>query len=286
MVHLKWNGFCFRGEGLHLVRVRVTAGSLVPHNHDYYECFFVESGPGIHCDRSGSTRLEPGTMVFIRPEHAHSFRAPRTGEFRILNVAISATVFEAFLGRHGGTFPGGAWKADAPPAMWLVSPAQRAEWARIAVLLESGGRSGLDAEWFLSSMARLAQATPPAATGLEIPAWLRAATSGDACRKTIAGGLPALVQACGRSPEHVAREFRRYFGQTPTQWVHSIRLQQACVLLETTDLSVTEVAVECGIENLSFFHRTFRGKYGKTPRQFRLATHGMVHPQGTRALPD
>jgi len=278
MVHLKWSGFCFRGEGLHLVRARVMAGSLVLHKHDYYECFHVESGPGIHCDRSGKTRLEAGTMVFIRPEHAHSFRAPRTGEFRIFNVAFPSALLEAFLERHHEAFPGGIWKADAPPAMWQVPPEQQSEWARIAGLLEAGGRSGLDAEWFLSSLARLIQAAPSAASGLEIPAWLRAATSGDARQETIAEGLPALFRKCGRSPEHVAREFRRYFGQTPTHWVHSIRLHHASVLLETTDLSITEVAMECGIANLSFFHRTFRGTYGMTPRLFRIAKRRMVHP--------
>ena len=140
------------------------------------------------------------------------------------------------------------------------------------------GRSGLDAEWFLRSLACLIQAAPSAESGLERPAWLRAATSGDARQETIADGLPALFRKCGRSPEHVAREFRRYFGQTPTHWVHSIRLHHASVLLETTDLSITEVAMECGVANLSFFHRTFRGTYGMTPRLFRIAKRRMVHP--------
>lgn len=45
---------------------------------------------------------------------------------------------------------------------------------------------------------------------------------------------------------------------------------QAAFLLTTTNLSVLEVASRAGYENMSYFHRIFREKYGVTPKKYRL----------------
>ena len=48
------------------------------------------------------------------------------------------------------------------------------------------------------------------------------------------------------------------------------RFQKAVVLLMETDLPVEEIAANVGYENMSYFYRQFKARYGMTPRQYRL----------------
>ena len=52
------------------------------------------------------------------------------------------------------------------------------------------------------------------------------------------------------------------------------RFQKATKYLVETDLQVEEVAVSVGYENVSYFYRQFKKRYGMTPRQYRV-----VHSQ-------
>ena len=61
----------------------------------------------------------------------------------------------------------------------------------------------------------------------------------------------------------------RMTGRTYTELLQEKRLQQAAFLLETTRLPVTDIADAVGYENMSYFHRIFRKKYGSSPKEYR-----------------
>jgi AraC-like DNA-binding protein/quercetin dioxygenase-like cupin family protein len=52
------------------------------------------------------------------------------------------------------------------------------------------------------------------------------------------------------------------------------RFQKAVMLLLDTDLSVEEIAEAVGYENLSYFYRQFKERYGRTPRKYRMEHRG------------
>jgi AraC-like DNA-binding protein/mannose-6-phosphate isomerase-like protein (cupin superfamily) len=47
------------------------------------------------------------------------------------------------------------------------------------------------------------------------------------------------------------------------------RLSKAKELLESSHIPITEIVEEVGYDNISYFYRIFKNKYGKTPKQFR-----------------
>jgi AraC-like DNA-binding protein len=71
------------------------------------------------------------------------------------------------------------------------------------------------------------------------------------------------------SKAHFVREFRATFGETPHQYLLTRRLERAKHLLHTTELSVTEVCLEVGLQSLGSFSSSFKRVVGVTPTQYR-----------------
>ena len=57
------------------------------------------------------------------------------------------------------------------------------------------------------------------------------------------------------------------------EFIRSIRLQQAKILLETTSLNVSEIAYQVGFNDPAYFTRAFKKQYGRTPKSFVNSTH-------------
>jgi len=70
----------------------------------------------------------------------------------------------------------------------------------------------------------------------------------------------------GRSVSTFNREFKRVFSTTPNKWLISERLKKSRELLKNTNISVTDVSLEVGYENLSHFISAYKKQYGVTPK--------------------
>lgn len=71
------------------------------------------------------------------------------------------------------------------------------------------------------------------------------------------------------SENHFCRFFKSQTGSTFVDYLNSFRLNAAQNLLLTTNKSVTQIALESGYNNLSYFIRIFKKMYSCTPYQFR-----------------
>lgn len=68
------------------------------------------------------------------------------------------------------------------------------------------------------------------------------------------------------------RLFPQQTGETLTQYLMIRRLNEACVLLNTTSFSIRQVANCVGFSNSAYFCRCFKKKYTISPQQFRHRT--------------
>lgn len=67
----------------------------------------------------------------------------------------------------------------------------------------------------------------------------------------------------------LSKEIKKHSGKTYTELVQTKRLRQAAYLLEHTKMSVMDIGMAVGYENLSYFHRLFQKEYKMTPKKFR-----------------
>ena len=65
--------------------------------------------------------------------------------------------------------------------------------------------------------------------------------------------------------------FKQLFGQTIFDYSQRLRMEHSKDLLETTDLTITEIAFELGYDYSNNFTTAFKRHFGMTPRAARLA---------------
>ena len=77
----------------------------------------------------------------------------------------------------------------------------------------------------------------------------------------------------GRSLSTFRRDFKSFYNLTPQQWLKEKRMEKALILLKEGALNVTELSYEVGYENISYFIKSFRNRFGISPKQYMLELH-------------
>ena len=71
------------------------------------------------------------------------------------------------------------------------------------------------------------------------------------------------------STAYLSREFKKFVGQTPHQYIVTKRLGRARHLLQNPNVALSSIALDCGYASHSHMTEHFRVKLGVTPTQFR-----------------
>lgn len=81
--------------------------------------------------------------------------------------------------------------------------------------------------------------------------------------------LSELAQQFGFSLRNFDRRFRNALGKSPSRYLQETRLGNAKELLKSSNLSIAEVANQCGYSNASSFTRVFHRTFHTSPRKYR-----------------
>ena len=93
----------------------------------------------------------------------------------------------------------------------------------------------------------------------------------DCIRKNITNSdlnIDMISDEVGISRVHLHRKMKELTGQTPHDFIRSIRLKKAAQLLAEKGMNVTEVMYACGFANSASFSTIFRKYYGMSPRDY------------------
>jgi AraC-like DNA-binding protein len=81
--------------------------------------------------------------------------------------------------------------------------------------------------------------------------------------------IERLAEIANYSPAHFRRLFLKMMGQSPSDYIVNVRINNAKVLLKTTGMRISDIAVEVGFFDHSHFIRTFKKLVGVTPAEYR-----------------
>lgn len=81
--------------------------------------------------------------------------------------------------------------------------------------------------------------------------------------------MQAMARAVGTSPRSLARHFSATHGMSARDYLERLRVERACLLLQTTYVTVEEIGRSSGLDSPSTFRRVFSKHTGTLPSEYR-----------------
>ena len=80
--------------------------------------------------------------------------------------------------------------------------------------------------------------------------------------------MNALCEWTGTNNKQMYRKMKQLTGMTPVEYIKSIRMKKAAMLLKQQKFTVAEVMYMVGFSNHSYFSKCFQAEFGVTPKQY------------------
>ena len=159
--------------------------------------------------------------------------------------------------------------------VYQLDPQIMAELTQIADRLAADPRKRFYVERFLMNLLYRIELRESHSLPTHAPDWLLQACQKMESPEYFQQGVKAFVKIAGRCHEHVTRVCGECLGESPIDYINRIRMRFAARQLEMTDLSITEIAFDCGLSNLSHFYKVFRAVHKISPRRYHVARQAL-----------
>ena len=247
------------------------AGQSTPHTHDFYEVFIVEEGPLRHHINDTCEILHPDTLVLIHPEDRHSFSCVDKKKACFFNLAFDERLYRQARNLAIQCAP---TIRQATLSKTVTLPHQlsrlllrRMKWLQDMSTPVPEEVQQTEGTTLLADI--LVLCALGAGNAYAIPYWLRKACWAMYERENMAGGIPRLVQLCGKTQEHITRSMKKYMHTSPSAYINTIRLEWVAQALTSTERPVLEIMLDAGYQNTSYFNKLFKAKYHMSPCKYR-----------------
>lgn len=81
-----------------------------------------------------------------------------------------------------------------------------------------------------------------------------------------------LLAETGYSYAYLSRLFKKSYGISPISYINLLRIERAKLLIEDTNLKISQIAKQLGFESNEYFTRLFHKKVGLSPSEYRERT--------------
>ncbi|MDD5727918.1 MAG: AraC family transcriptional regulator [Victivallales bacterium] len=253
----------------------IPANGTTVHDHEFPEIILILRGRIVHRVNSETRELETGSLIFIRPSDTHSFKPYRNEPCEMLilsyQLELMLALSEFF---ENDSF---MWRYTEPvlPPTFSLNPDEADSIANrlfnvnstpfdSPVLMRTKVKvilADLFTRYFLENVAHLEQS--------DIPEWLTELCHKMGKEENLRQGLKRMHKLACCTPEHLCKTFRRYFKQTPTEFINRLRINYAARKLADSREEIMAIALDLNFQSLSRFYKLFKLYYGVTPAQYR-----------------
>jgi AraC family transcriptional regulator len=219
--------------------------------------------------REGQFVLRPGEWLALDRDSAPDLQAGRHG----LTVGLVLAPDGQGAGRRGDLLPGRGHMAlrdlRAMLKLWRTGVRSRDGEAQLqAMLALQHHAQGLQRE--LDSAIARSPGRSPRRKRQVFGRMQRARLFLDGHRDRVVR-LTELASLTAFSSWYLSKTFHEIYDESPQAASARLRLERACELLATTDLSIGEIGSACGFDNNCSFARAFRMRFGTTATAYRAA---------------
>lgn len=234
------------------------------HLHPQLELFLVLKGRSSVTVRGQSRVVEPGSLALIFPNQVHSYTSLEPGTQAVLvvcDLAYTGGYGETLLRSHpiDPFLPANRVHPNAAYAIGELEKEHRRQ-------RQSPAYSPLVQLALARCLPELILERNQASDHRDLTYQISHYV-GEHFREPLT--LGDLAHQLGMNKYHLSHVFSEKMGQSFPAYLSRIRLSCACSALSETDLSVTQIAEECGFESQRSFFRVFRQHMGRTPLQYR-----------------
>lgn len=262
---------------------------IAMHGHEFSELVLVASGTLKHIHKTDTALLKPGDFLVVHPGMRHGYAEPTT-DMVVYNLLFNPGL-RTYAHLLAGNplmpflFPDDAADKNAEilgniDPRTLKRTIQLLEEIRYEEKSPSPTSSACCGSLFAAVISLLARGLrdvsgkPTTANRLQAEIDYMNAHLGEKIT------VKQLSAVSGKSPTTLNRFFLADFGKSPIDYLIERRLDEAEILVATTDKTLTQIALRCGFADLSHMLRTFHRH--NRPRPMRspcktVKTHSTSH---------
>ena len=86
--------------------------------------------------------------------------------------------------------------------------------------------------------------------------------------------LDAISRELSYNKKYISTLFKKHIGIGITEYVNTVRIQNACTMIEQGFISVGDIAEKCGFADVHYFSKIFKAKMGMVPSQYIKSVRG------------
>jgi AraC-like DNA-binding protein len=240
------------------------------HTHEFYEILYVVSGKISHVLNGNQDDLTVGDLRFLTTSDMHDLRTSSDASHR--DILIDKDLFEQFFSTVFGNNE--FIKTLSGKKAVLTND----EISELEVLMrgfttetQTEKKRALAFEAIIKIINKLlaAKSSGKEAGFDNYPKTLKEIIDQFNKPNALKMSVSDIIAMTGYNPSYVSRLFKKYTGDNLSEYLKNLRLKHVAYYLETTDLSLREIADIVGIESLSYLNSIFKKKYGVPPIQYR-----------------
>lgn len=280
---IRANGIEFFLERFHFDKDCSRRDQLKPHIHSAVEMLFVVEGSFLFYADGKEFLANEGDMILFRSNVIHSARGVRPGEakYYVLKIKPSLLMEMSFEKNTAEYLLQFAFAKPQDPCFWTK---EQLDEMGVSRCFEDFLRESRDMSYAYDVLLK--------ASAVSILAYLMRSTSryrlpaGEEIGKNVARGIYDAVvyinsgysqeltamdcaKIANMSYSHFSRCFRTVTGCGFREYLNGIRIKRSQKALLESDDSITDVAMKCGYDNVSYFISVFRAATGYTPYAYR-----------------
>ena len=238
------------------------------HNHDFWEFSVVVKGSYTHILNKKNEPLCHHSAVLLRPRlDTHSLHSEDPSSV-ILNIRMHTPLVKQFCNNISEAFYDELLKKENIKLSFNERQVKKII-DYTSLIRANRSEANTSTIYFLMSYIFEKVFSQNNFLNTEKPQWLTDLLLKIFSPENMHWTVKDVTENAPFSHPHLIRLFKQYEGCTLIEYLTRVKMQHACELLVSSDMSILAIAMALGYSDSSHLNRTFRKIYNLTPSEYR-----------------